>query len=278
MGFQLIGACSGWGAQIRSCEQGPQDLLENEGTLLYPKRKASDSELSFKEALPIIHEFNLRLAKLVEKTVESGSFPIIIEGDHSSAVGTWNGIRKAHKGDLGLLWIDAHMDSHTPETTPSGAWHGMPLAALMGFGLKEMAQLIDVKPVLLPEHVVLIGVRSFEEGEKALLDRLNVKIYYMDEVKRRGFSTVFKEAIEKVSQKTFGFGVSLDIDVVDPEDAPGVGSPEPHGLRGKELLEGLKALKNPKLVGVEISEYNPARDQSQKTKQLVREILKKVIS
>lgn len=291
--YRFLGACSCWGAQVRTCERGPEDLLDSriferlkqdgavisEIAMLYPKQMASNQEIPLSESLPLIYEFNLRLAALVSETIERNEFPITVAGDHSSAVGTWNGVRKAvaKKSGLpiGLLWIDAHMDSHTPETTPSGAWHGMPVAALMGFGAPELAKLLDSEPVLEPEHVVILGVRSFEKGEVDLLKKLNVKIYFIEEIRKRGFSTVLKEAIEKVSAGTFGFGVSIDVDVIDPKEAPGVGSPEEGGISSKELLDGLPLLgKSPKALGFEVVEYNPQRDVGHRTRELVYKILK----
>lgn len=291
--YRFLAACSCWGAQIRTCEKGPQDLLDSlvferlkkdgirisDVKMLYPKKMAADGDIPLSECLPLIHEFNLRLAKAVSETIDQGEFPVSVTGDHSSAIGTWNGVRKSllKKSQLpmGLLWIDAHMDSHTPETTPSGAWHGMPLAALLGHGVPEMAHLLQHKPLLSPEHVAVIGVRSFEKGEVALLEKLKVKVYFIDEVKKRGFATVLQEAMERVSVGTAGFGASIDVDVVDPMDAPGVGSPEENGIPAKELLEGLPLLKkHPKIVGFELVEYNPEKDVGHKTRELVYKILK----
>src|SRR5579872_3164113 len=150
--YRLLGACSGWGAQIRSCEQGPQALLDakvfenlkyegfpiEEIEMLFPLKLAKDEKIPLPRSLPLIHEFNLRLAKAVSRSMEKGMFPIAIGGDHSNAVGMWNGVRdallKKNVLPMGLIWIDAHMDGHVPETTPSGAWHGMPVANLLGYG------------------------------------------------------------------------------------------------------------------------------------------------
>ncbi len=294
--YRLLGACSGWGAQIRSCELGPQALLDakvfenlkyegfpiDEIEMLLPLKMAKDEEIPLPRSLPLIHEFNLRLAKAVARTIEQGRFPLTIGGDHSNAVGMWNGVRDAlmQKSPLpmGLIWIDAHMDGHIPETTPSGAWHGMPVANLLGFGETRLSQLIRKEPVLLPENLVYIGVRSYEEGEAALLESLKVKIYFIDEVKKRGLETVVREAMERITAKTGGFGVSLDLDAIDPEEAPGVGSPEPNGLSSRELLSALPFLaKDPRLVGFEMVEYNPERDAKEKTQHLIFEILKTLI-
>ena len=291
MEYEFIGACSCWGAQIHTCERGPQDLvqsglferLQDEGvaiadiTLLYPSKRAQDLEISLANSLPIIHQFNLQLAHKVEESLLNDHFPIILGGDHANAVGTWNGVRKALKKPLGLIWIDAHMDAHTPETTPSGAWHGMPVAALLGHGDPHLAHLLHKEPVLLPEHLILIGIHSFEAGERALLEKLKVKIYFVDEVQTRGLQTVMKEAIAYLAQKTPFFGVSLDLDVIDPIDAPGVGSPEPGGIAGNDLLHSIPLwAHHPHLAAFELVEFNPTRDRGHHTRKWVYEILKRV--
>lgn len=295
--YQWIGAASGWGAQIRSCEEGPErlqaigphqpwaekNLSFFAGETLCPSVRASEKDISLKEALPLITAINHRLSDAVFAALDKGKFPVVVGGDHSLAVGTWNGVGQFfsanNMSNLGLIWIDAHMDSHTPETTPSGAWHGMPLAALLGYGKKELAQLKRPLPIVKPENLRLIGIRSFEEGEAKLLEKLNVKVYFMDEVRRRGFSTVLKEAIEHVAMHTDGYGVSLDVDVVDPAEAPGVGSPEPGGLFAKELLAGLPLFcADPRLKAFELVEFNPSRDQGDATSKLCFEILREVFS
>jgi arginase len=150
----------------------------------------------------------------------------------------------------------------------------MPLAALMGNGNRELAHLVKPEPVLLPQHVCLIGTRSFETGEAELLKRLHVRIYDMAEVHKRGFSTVLQEAIAYVNQGTGGFGVSLDLDVTDPTEAPGVGSPEPNGLHAHELISALPQLaRDPRLKGFELVEFNPQRDRSDKTFHVCCQIL-----
>lgn len=291
--YKILGACSGWGAQIRDCEQGPEVLLEaglfedlkaaglpiGQAEMIHPRQKAAEVHIPLPRSLPLIHEFNLRLAQAVSRTIDQGEFPLVFGGDHANAVGVWNGVRSARLKrsplPMGLIWIDAHMDGHIPETSPSGAWHGMPVASLLGYGEPEMACLLGNRPVLSPEHLVFIGVRSFEEGEAALLEKLNVKIYFIEEVKRRGLETVIQEALQRVTKNTGGFGVSLDLDVVDPQDAPGVGSPEPGGVGAEELLSALPLLgQDPRLLALEMVEYNPLRDIGFKTRDLIRDVLK----
>lgn len=295
--YHCIGAASCWGAQIRTCEDGPdaikqsgcQEELQKQNISvagwesLYPKVLFKETDLPLKDVLPLISEFNNRLADKVFEVVGQGRFPVVIGGDHSIAVGTWNGvvcsISQQSQKPLGLIWIDAHMDSHTVETSLSGAWHGMPLAALMGHGTKELAEARRSAPILMPENVCLIGVRSYEEGEQKLLEKLNVRIYFMEEVNKRGFQTVLQEAIQLVSKNTVGYGVSLDIDVIDPSEAPGAGSPEPGGISGRDLLKGLEFLKgDPSLKAFELVEFNPHLDVENKTLNLCKQILSTVLS
>lgn len=280
--FQLIGVCSGWGAQVRTCEDGPAALAKNSQykswDWVYPQVRYSEKDIPLSESLELVADVDGRLADKVSHAMEQGHFPVVIGGDHSIAVGTWNGVAQKSDLPLGLIWIDAHMDSHTPQTTPSGAWHGMPLAALMGHGAKELVELKRKKPILDPRHVCLIGVRSFEEGEAKLLEKLKVKIYFMPEVRERGFQTVLQEAIAQVTKNTGGYGVSLDVDVIDPSDAPGVGSPEPGGIFGAELLQGLRLLQgDERLKAFEMVEFNPHRDVDQKTERLCHKILSTVL-
>lgn len=290
--YRLIGACSCWGAQIRACERGPEDLLHGnmverlqdrkifieEVEMVYPEKRAKYEDVPLKDALPMIHDFNVHLAESVKRALENGAFPVVVGGDHVNAVGTWNGVASGLKSSLGLLWIDAHMDAHTMETTPSGAYHGMPVAALLGYGVSSLAHLILKEALLKPRQLVLVGVRSFEEGEAALLKKLKVKIYFIEEVKRRGLKEVLLEAISYISQNTSHYGVSLDLDVFDPKDVPGVGSPEPNGLSVEDLLPLLSIFrKDPKFAAFEMVEFNPQRDIDHKTRESAFEILSEIM-
>lgn len=287
----------GWGAQVRATERGPdvlkeaglfEKLLEGDSALkgwdtLYPLKRFSEGDIPLSQALPLIHDFNFRLADLVTKTLEAGEFPLILGGDHSIAVGTWNGVyqhlQKKSKFPVGLIWIDAHMDAHTPETSPSGAWHGMPLAGLLGFGDLKMANLKGSGAVVQPENVYLIATRSFEEGEAALLKKLKVKVVYTPEVLKRGFRHVLREAIAHVTRKTACFGVSLDLDCVDPSEAPEVGSPEKGGLRASDLLKGLSHEFHHRkdLIAMEVVEYNPDCNHLNMTVELCFQIIKAIL-
>lgn len=254
---------SGWGAKLQACGKGPKLLR----AYLEPPTLSIEPKITLSDPLKIILDLNQRLAKCILKTLQKGAFPFVIGGDHTCAVGTWNGALQFKK-NFGLIWIDAHLDSHTPETSPSKAWHGMSLRALLD---KDHA--LSQKAFLNPKHLCLIGARAFEKEELEFLNAMKVRIYFMDEVKKRGFSAIFKEAIEYINQGSDGFGISLDIDAIDPHDAPGVGNPETDGIKASELLKCLSSpLYNKQLLAFELVEFNPDLDSKQKTLSLCLDI------
>lgn len=290
--INIIGAALGWGAKLHETELGPDvfreaELAVNLSSLtdknwhwhktLYPTvTQHKQSTLEYAQRLNQIVEFNQLLAQEVNQQVQNNASYVVLGGDHSIAIGTWSGTIVAlnAKQQFGLLWVDAHMDSHTPDTTLSHAVHGMPLAVLLGYGESVLVNLMQAGAKLLPEHVVLFGVRSFESGEAALLTSLKVRIYFMEEIRDRGVETCMQEAIQIVSQAPKGFGVSIDLDAFDPIEAPGVGSPEPNGIFSDGLVPELKKVfSHPLFKAVEIVEYNPKRDQDKKTIKLTQRIL-----
>ena len=270
----VIGAASGAGAPDPATAEGPGALrryhafhdtplqhVEWEAILRVP-REAQDTPLHAVAAL------STRLAAKVEAVLQAGHFPLVVGGDHSCAIGTWSGVHRAlaDRGPIGLIWIDAHMDSHTFATTPSGQINGMPLAALLGHGESALTGIDGAGAALQPAHVCLIGVRSYETDEAALLQRLGVRVFDMADVRRRGLAAVFDEALAIVRRGTAGFGVSVDLDALDPGEAPGVGSPVPGGLSCAELAVALSRLRDdPAFVAMEIVEYNPRRDRDRVT-------------
>jgi arginase len=267
----VIGAACGYGAQIHDCQDGPE-VLQSLGFLDRLNESGIEYRLNdilhlpeghYRDSLSSVPAFCEALAFQVGMSVAQGNFPIVLGGDHSCAIGTWSGVKSAlpEHERLGLLWIDAHMDSHTYETTPSRAIHGMPLACLLGHGDERLTGLISDRPKLFPENICLIGTRSFEKGEAALLQQLGVRIFFMEEIRRRGIEAVWEEAMCIVQHQTAGFGISLDLDVLDPLEEPGVGSPEPGGMLKNLLIGMLGTLKvNPNFLAMEIVEYNPYLD------------------
>jgi len=270
----VIGAASGAGAPDPATSGGPDALRRYRvfhdtplqhvawDAILRVPPDAQDTPLHAVAAL------GERLAHEVAAVLQAGHFPLVVGGDHSCAIGTWSGVHRAlaDRGPIGLIWVDAHMDSHTFSTTPSGQIHGMPLAALLGHGEVAFTAIDGPEAKLRPEHVCLIGVRSFEAGEAALLQQLGVRVFDMKEIRRRGLAAVFDEALAIVRQGTAGFGVSVDLDALDPEEEPGVGTPVPGGLRRAELAAALSQLRgDPAFVAMEIVEYNPRRDRGHAT-------------
>ena len=212
------------------------------------------------------------LAEATRKLTESGNRPLVIGGDHSCAVGTWSGVSRAvqSSGPLGLVWIDAHMDMHTPETTHSGAINGMPLAALLGYGSSKLTGIAGDRRALEPRHVCLVGTRSFEPEEMVFAKRHGVRVIEMDEVARRGVADVLAEAHAIATKGTAGYGLSLDLDAFDPSEAPGVGTPAPGGIRAREFLDAWSSLTaDPACRAIEFVEFNPHRDQAGKTARLL---------
>jgi arginase len=272
--IMIIGAASGAGAPDPACAEGPDALRRYRVFHATPlQHVAWDAILRVPRAqqdtpLHAVASLNARLATEVATVLKAGHFPLVVGGDHSCAIGTWSGVRHAlaSKGPIGLIWIDAHMDSHTFATTPSGQIHGMPLACLLGHGDTALTGIDGPEIKLQPEHVCLIGVRSYEAGEAALLHQLGVRIFDMDEIRQRSLAEVFDEALAIVRHGTAGFGVSVDLDALDPEEEPGVGTPVPGGLHRDELAAALSRLRrDPAFVAMEIAEYNPRRDRRHAT-------------
>jgi arginase len=208
----------------------------------------------------------------VADSMQRGNLPCVLGGDHSCAGGTWTGVARSIKGELGLEWIDAHMDAHTPGTSHTGRLHGMPLAWLLGEDDDPLYGLTT--GVIEPRHVALIGVRSFEPEERARLEHLGVRVIYMDEVRSRGIGPVLDEALAIATRGTSAFGISIDLDVVTPDEAPGVGTPVPDGVSGAQLARALERIGGrPDLAAVELVEYSPRLDPTGRTARVAVEIL-----
>ena len=232
------------------------------------------------DALPYIHDMCNKLAQSIFQSVTQNRYFLSITGDHSSAIGTWSGAFAAchQQGKTpGLIWIDAHMDAHTPEDSDTQNIHGMPLAALLGEGPTELTTLIHDNTKVAPEHVTLIGIRSFEPSEEKRLNDMNVKIYYIDEVKKRGLQAVLQETITHLNKKVDSLGLTIDIDAIDPTEAPGVSTPEANGLCAQELIDSLPLIANqPHLIGCEVTEFLPSKDHNRNTEKITLDILKAV--
>lgn len=226
--------------------------------------------LSQPQGANIIQRNSHRLMRHTRRLRRGGVLPFVLGGDHSCAIGTWSGIAAAQKQALGLLWIDAHLDAHTPETSETQRVHGMPLAVLLGEGDVRLTRLAGICPVIDARYCTVIGVRSFEAGELLRLQRLGVRFYTMEEIRRRSLAVVLKEAWRLVSKAPGGFGVSLDLDVLDPLLAPGTSVPEQHGLDPHKLAQLLRQQTGKqRLRGLEVVELNPQRDPQGQTRRLM---------
>ncbi|WP_031540065.1 MULTISPECIES: arginase [unclassified Bacillus (in: firmicutes)] len=215
--------------------------------------------------LHLIAEKNQMLAEMVDKIIQSKSFPLVLGGDHSIAIGTLAGLAKHYK-NLGVIWYDAHGDLNTAETSPSGNIHGMPLAASLGYGHERLTNLLGISPKIKPEHVVIIGARSLDEGERRLIKELGIKVFTMHEIDRMGMTKVMEETVRYLKDKTDGVHLSLDLDGLDPNDAPGVGTPVPGGISYRESHLAMEMLAESGLItSAEFVEVNPILDERNKT-------------
>jgi ornithine--oxo-acid transaminase len=210
------------------------------------------------------------LASTVHHTLALGELPLILGGDHAIAAGTWKGVGRFLGTAPGLIWIDAHLDAHTPATSPSGNAHGMPLAAMLGAGAPAMTGVDG--PNLDPRRLAVIGVRSYESAELAFLNECGVRIFSMQEIRQIGFAAAFAQARQLMGN--LPWGISLDIDAFDPEIAPGVSTPVAGGLHADEVFAALQGiLRDEQLIAMEISEFNPQRDRQHQTHDLIRHLL-----
>jgi arginase len=217
------------------------------------------------------------LATRVETALEEGALPVVLGGDHSIALGSAAGVAAYHRkrGErIGIVWLDAHTDANTPESSPSGNIHGMPLAVLLGYGAKELTNIAGFAPKVLPENTVIIGARSIDPGERELIKKLNMRVYTMSELDERGMATIIKEAIAIATNGTAGFHLTMDMDFIDPFYAPGVGTPERGGATYREAHLAMEKLaESGRALSVEITEVNPLFDTSNQTATFATELI-----
>lgn len=282
---RIIGAASGLGAQDQACADGPVAFHRSQAwhelahhprvdwgrTLFAPAADGGG-------ATGRIAGLCRHLADEVGHALRGGEFPVIIGGDHSVAIGTWSGVARVAGEPVGLLWIDAHLDSHTPETSYSGAIHGMPLACLLGRGDKRLLNIGLAGVQVSAGHTAVLGARSYEPEELDFLKASGVRIIDSVELAQRGFADCLHEALGIVTAAPAGFGVTLDLDAIDPLLAPGVGSPEPEGLNTRDVLEAVSGIAGlPGFRALEIVEYNPDRDRLGITASLISDLVGRVL-
>jgi arginase len=217
-----------------------------------------------------------RTAETVVKTLEEGMTPLVLGGDHSLAAGSVSGVAEFYrrKGEkIGVVWIDAHSDINTPESSPSGNVHGMPLAALLGMGPDALTKIFGYAPKMLAENTVLIGVREIDAAERENIRRAGVAVYTMRDIDERGMRAVMEEALCAAGRGTAGYHVSMDMDWIDPEDAPGVGTPVRGGATYREAHLAMEIIADHgRLLSFEIVEVNPVIDEHNRTADLAVEL------
>ncbi len=209
------------------------------------------------------------VARGVYQTLEAGSFPVSLGGDHSIAIGTQAGVAKSYRDRdqrVGLLWIDAHADMNTPETSPSGNVHGMPFAATLGFGPEALTKIFGFSPKAQAQNCVLVGARDLDSRERRTVKQSGAHVFTMRDIDEHGMRAVMKRSLALVTEGTAGFVVSLDMDVVDPDEAPGVGTPVRGGITFREAHLAMEMIADSgKMLGLEIVEINPILDVLNKT-------------
>ncbi len=215
-------------------------------------------------------------AELVIKALDNGEVPLVIGGDHSVAAGTVSGVSEFYRRRgqaIGLIWIDAHGDINTPESSPSGNVHGMPLAAIMGLGPADLANMFGFSPKVSPENSVLVGVRDVDAHEKENIRKAGIEVYTMRDIDERGMRAVMEEALRTAGRGTAGYHISLDMDWIDPEDAPGVGTPVRGGATYREAHLAMEIIADHgRMLSFEVVEVNPVIDEHNRTAVLAVEL------
>lgn len=279
--LSIIGYACGSGMEDSHSKLGPETVKKSSYMTNLPLALhwetiiACETSHTKLQAVPTIAKACTQLANTVSELVKNKQRFLVVGGDHTSAIGTWTGVGKAlkNKGKLGLLWIDAHFDSHTVETSHSKNVHGMPVAALLGYIDSHFANICTEETILPPENICFIGIRSYEIEEKNLLEKLGVKIFYMEEIHQRGLIPVFVDALAHIKKHTTAFGISIDLDAIDPKEAPGVSCRVSDGIKSKDLYQALNLISDDhQFIGAEIVEFNPMLDKQHQTEKVISEL------
>lgn len=273
--ISLIGVPLDLGASLRGSNLGPDAIryagmkgrlerigyeVKDEGDILVEREKAVTVPGSNLKNMNVIVDVNTALCAKVDEVMKAGRFPVVLGGDHSIAIGTIKGVLQ-NKPNLGVIWFDAHGDINTDDTTPSGNIHGMPVASLLGMGAQELYKIGGEDKKLDKKNFVYIGSRDLDIGERAAMKALGMHVFTMHEIDNMGIKAVIEEAIRIASDGTDGIHVSFDMDVLDPEVAPGTGTKVKGGMGYREAHFSLELIaKSEKLVSVEFVEVNPLLD------------------
>jgi arginase len=286
MQIDIIGVPIDLGADRRGVDMGPSAIrysqlqqkleelgyqVEDQGNVEVPIAEMCRITNPKLKYMDCIIPMSRRVAGAVATSMQAGHFPLVLGGDHSLSIGSIRGAAKNRK--IGVIWLDAHADFNTDQTTPSGNIHGMSLAALSGLGDKSLVQLWDeTVPVIDPAKIAIIGARDLDPGEKKNLKETGAMVMSMEQVDRFGMVTVVEKAIEHISRDVDGIYLSLDLDALDPQHAPGVGTPVPAGLTQREAHLACEMIAETNLlIGMDVVEVNPILDVHNQTAKLAVE-------
>ncbi|GCE47768.1 arginase [Thermosporothrix hazakensis] len=288
MRIRVIGAPMDLGADRRGVDIGPSAiryaaLNEQLRRLGYSVHDIGNIHIPQPESRPVGHpklkylepivQASEELADTVEQALQDGEFPLILGGDHSIALGSISGVASVHK-NLGVIWVDAHADFNTEETTPSGNIHGMILAALSGLGNHKLTHIKGWAPKIKPENIVIVGARDLDNEEKALLRQHHVSVFTMSDIDHYGIFEVSKRAVEIAGRNGRPIHLSFDMDSIDPREAPGVGTPVRGGLSYREAHTAMEVLADSRqIVSMDIVEVNSILDHENSTARLAVELI-----
>ena len=288
MDITLIGVPMDLGADRRGVDMGPSAIryanldeklralghaVHDAGSVNVPDpatHAAGDPKLKYLDQIVTCAQV---VARTVRDCIERTSIPIVLGGDHSIALGSIGGAANALGGEMGVIWMDAHGDFNTGETTPSGNIHGMILAALAGYGDPRLVHATGEGRRVDPRRIAIVGARDLDDGERRLLREAGVHVYTMTDIDRRGISDVTGEALALAGEGARGVYLSFDLDVVDPTEAPGVGTPVPGGITYREAHLAMELVaESGRLVGMDLVEVNPILDRQNHTAMLATEL------
>ena len=292
----VIGVPSDLGANMRGANIGPAAIriaglheklkvlgftIDERGDIAVPLREILSTREVNEKHRTSIRDICTRLSDEVFLSLKSGHKPIVFGGDHSIGMGTISGVSRFTREQnsfMGLIWIDAHADMNTPETTHSGNIHGMPLSTVLGHGFPDLVELDGFSPKVRAQNVALIGIRTLDSEEKEVCRKSGVRYFTMREIDERGMHSVMQEAIKVATAGTMGFHLSFDLDGIDPLYAPGVSTPVTGGLSYREAHLALEMMADTgKLLSMEFVELNPMCDIEHKTARLVVDLVQSAL-